>query len=106
MTARAVIYATRGEKRAALDAISRSLQVGQKASHFHHAAYSIAEAYALLGDADKALEFLRRTAASGMPCYPLFRDDPHLRSLARDPRFQKFMEETRLRWEELGKKLE
>ena len=104
--ARAVIYATRGEKSAALDAIAKSLRAGQGASHFHHAAYSIAESYALLGDADKALEFLRRTAASGMPCYPLFRDDPHLRSLARDPRFVQFMKETRLRWEDLAKKLE
>jgi hypothetical protein len=77
----------------------------QGTPHFHHAAYSIAESYALLGEADKALEFLGRTAASGMPCYPLFRDDPHLRSLARDPRFQQFMETMRLRWEELTKKL-
>lgn len=104
--ARAVIHATRGERAAALDAIARSLRVGQNASHFHHAAYSIAESYALLGDADKALAFLRRTAATGMPCYPLFRDDPHLRSLARDPRFQRFMEVTRLRWEEMAKKLQ
>jgi len=104
--ARAVIYAKRGEKSAALDAIAKSLRAGQDASHFHHAAYSIAESYALLGDADKALEFLRRTAASGMPCYPLFRDDPHLRSLARDPRFEQFMKETRQRWEDLAKKLE
>jgi serine/threonine-protein kinase len=103
--ARAVIYATRGEKASALEAIARALRVGQEASHFHHAAYSIAQAYALLGDADKALEFLRRTAAGGMPCYPLFRDDPHLRSLARDPRFVQFMKETQQRWEELAKKL-
>jgi tetratricopeptide (TPR) repeat protein len=60
--ARAVIHASRGERALALSAIARALQGGEKASHFHHAEYSIAEAYALLGDKDRALEFLRKTA--------------------------------------------
>jgi hypothetical protein len=40
-----------------------------------------------------------------MPCYPLFRDDPNLKSLAGDPRFVQFMNEMRARWEDLGKRL-
>jgi hypothetical protein len=41
-----------------------------------------------------------------MPCYPLFLADPHLRSLAGDPRFVRFIGETKRRWEELAKTLE
>jgi serine/threonine-protein kinase len=103
--ARAVIHASRGERALALSAIARALQGGEKASHFHHAEYSIAEAYALLGDKDRALEFLRKTAEDGMPCYPLFQRDPHLRSLADDPRFKQFMTDLKDRWERLGQVL-
>jgi serine/threonine-protein kinase len=104
--ARAVVLASDGRRDAARDAIRQALAGDTAASHFHHAAYSIAQAYALMGDRDAALEFLRRTAASGMPCYPLFRDDPHLRSLAGDPRFVRFMNELRQQFEHLAKTIE
>ena len=104
--ARAVLYASQGERALALAAISRALAGSERASHFHHAEYSIAEAYALLGDKDKALEFLAKTAADGMPCYPLFERDPHLRSLAADPRFVRFMTELRQRWERFKETVE
>ena len=103
--ARAVIHASRGQRALALSAIARALRGGEKASHFHHAEYSIAQAYALLGDKDRALEFLRKTAEDGMPCYPLFERDPHLRSLSSDPRFKQFMTDLRRRWERLGQVL-
>ena len=93
---------TAGRHRDARDEIDRALAGDTAASHFHHAAYSIAEAYALVGDRDRALEFLQRTASSGMPCYPLFRDDPHLRSLATDPRFVQFMTTLRQQYEHLA----
>ena len=64
-----------------------------------------AETSTRLGDHDKALEYLRRTSTDGMPCYPLFLADPHLRGLATDPRFVQFMAETKRRWEELAKTL-
>ena len=103
--ARAVIFATRGERTKALASIAESIRKGAHASHFHHAEYSIAQAYALLGDRDKALDYLRRTATDGMPCYPLFKNDPNLRNLASDQRFVQFMSETKRRWEELAKTL-
>jgi tetratricopeptide (TPR) repeat protein len=103
--ARAVIFASQGKHTAALDAIARAERSGGGASHFHHAEYNIAAAYALIGDRDKALEYLRRTAADGMPCYPLFLGDPNLRALHGDPRFVRFMAETKRRWEELAKTL-
>ena len=105
--ARAVILAAGGEREAARRAIDHALAGGAaRASHFHHAEYSIAKAYALLGERDKALGFLRRTAADGMPCYPLFRDDPYLQSLRGDPEFDRFMTELQQRFEMLAKVLE
>lgn len=102
--ARAVLLAMGGDRKAAHAAIDHALRAAE-ASHFHHAEYSIAEAYALLGERDKALEFLRRTAADGMPCYPLFQNDPHLRSLREDPRFVQFMSELHERFEDLANTL-
>jgi len=104
--ARAVVLATGANREAALAAIRQALRGDTAASHFHHAAYSLAQAFALLGDHDRALEFLRLTAANGMPCYPLFRDDPHLRGLATDPRFVQFMSDLRERFDRLSKILE
>jgi serine/threonine-protein kinase len=103
--ARAVVLASGGDRNGAHDAIDHALRGASKASHFHHAEYSIAQAYALLDERDKALEFLRRTAADGMPCYPLFERDPNLKSLAGDPRFVRFLAEMRARWEDLAKRL-
>lgn len=102
---RAVVLAAGGDREAAHDTIVRTLRGAPQASHFHHAAYGIAQAYALLGERDKALEYLRRTATEGFPCYPLFANDPNLKSLAGDPRFVHFMNETRQRWEDLAKRL-
>jgi len=104
--ARAVVLASLGRRSATLEAIDHALRDGTEASHFHHAAYSIAQAYALLGERDSALVYLRRTAADGMPCYPLFRDDPHLRALRDDPRFVQFMSDLRQRFEHLAQRLE
>jgi len=101
----AVMSARQGKRTAALAAIVRAERGGGQASHFHHAEYSIAVAYALLGDADSAITYLRRTANDGMPCYPLFASDPRLRGLARDPRFARFMAESKARWEDLSKTL-
>ena len=106
-SARAVVLAASGEREAAYRAIERaSAGDAARASHFHHAAYSIAKAYALLGEREKALAYLRRTAADGMPCYPLFRNDPYLQGLRGDPEFDRFMTELQRRFEMLAKVLE
>ena len=60
-------------------------------SHFHHAQFTIACAYARLGRKADAVEWLRRTAENGMPNYPLFRNDPNLRGLQGDPGYERLM---------------
>ena len=80
----------------------RQIQVaetGESLSHFHHAAYNIAGAYALMNEPAAAIHWLWRTANEGFPCYPFFAKDPMLDPLRRDPRFIQFMAEMKQRWE-------
>ena len=52
-----------------------------------------------MGRKAEAVEWLGRAAAHGMPCYPLYRDDPHLAALKGDPAFEAFMAKLEEQWE-------
>ena len=58
---------------------------------YHHAAYFAACAYAQMGRADEAVRWLRETAETGFPCYPLFAHDASLDPIRQDPRFEAFL---------------
>jgi TolB-like protein/DNA-binding winged helix-turn-helix (wHTH) protein len=62
-----------------------------KESLDHHAAYSIGAAYAQLGNTAKAIDWLRRAAASGLPCYPLYQNDKMLGPIRSSAQFQEFL---------------
>jgi len=98
-SARAVILARRGRRAQVAQQIAIAVARGSGRSHFHHAEYNIATAYALQGDHAKAMEWLRRTAEDGLPCYPLFAGDPYLDSLRRDPEFVAFLGRLKAQWE-------
>ncbi len=95
----AVLLADAGRRREAEEQIRLAIEGGRGISHFHHAEFSIACAYALMGRKQQALEWLENTAEHGMPCYPLFNTEPALDSLRDDPRFQAFMEKMKKQWE-------
>jgi tetratricopeptide (TPR) repeat protein len=97
---RALLLAGMGQRQQAESEIRLAVQRGEGKSHFHHAQYNIALAYAVLGKRAQALRWLRRSAEEGFPCYPLFKDDPHLASLRDDPEFRTFMEDLRKQWEQ------
>jgi len=99
MSARAVSFALGGDARRAEQDIRAAVQRGKGFIHFHHAAYHIALAYALLQQSDSAVQWLRRVADGGMPCYPLFASDPFLNNIRNDPGFQTFLREQRDQWE-------
>src|SRR2546428_650255 len=84
-SARAVILARRGQRARVAQQIAIAVARGTGLSHFHHAEYNIATAYALQGDHAKAMAWLRRTAEDGLPCYPVFPGDPYLDGLRRCP---------------------
>jgi serine/threonine protein kinase/tetratricopeptide (TPR) repeat protein len=96
---RAVLLAGSGRTEEARRQI-RIAETGEALSHFHHAAYNIASAYAQMGDHAAAVRWLRRTAEEGFPCYPLFAKDPALDPLRNDPSFTHFMAELKQRWEQ------
>src|SRR2546425_361619 len=98
-SARAVILARRGQRAGMTQQIAVAVARGSGLSHFHHAEYNIATAYALQGDHARALAWLRRTAEDGLPCYPLFAGDPYLDSLRRDPQFVAFLARLKGQWE-------
>jgi serine/threonine protein kinase/tetratricopeptide (TPR) repeat protein len=62
-------------------------------------AYWLGGIYALLGDRQHALDWLRRTAAIGDVNYPWFERDKNYDSLRTDPEYQSLMAEVRQRWQ-------
>ena len=96
---RAVVFAKQGDARRAEADIQSAIQKGKGFVHFHHTAYSIASAYALLRKPRAAVEWLRRTAENGLPCYPLFASDRNLDNIRNDPGFVSFQREQKAQWE-------
>ena len=96
---RAILSAKRGDARAAEADIQLAQVKGKGFIHFHHAEYNIATAYALLHQPDLALAWLKRAAAEGWPCYPLFASDPDLDAIRKQPAFVAFLAEQRSQWE-------
>ena len=102
----ATLLAARGrfaEAESRLPAIVERAAAGRA---FHHVAYACATVYALERKAREAVTWLRRTAETGMPSYPLFARDPHLNLIRSDPGFLAFMAELRPRWEAFRKEAE
>jgi serine/threonine protein kinase/TolB-like protein len=95
----AILLADNGRRREAQQQIRLAIENGEGMSHFHHAAFSIACAYALIGEKELALKWLETTAEQGMPCYPLFNTEPALNNLRDDPRFAEFMEKIKKQYE-------
>jgi TolB-like protein len=101
----AVLRAARGDRVGAERWIRVAAEKGQGHSHFHHASYNIATAFALQGRSPEAVAWLEKTAAMGMPCYPLFEKDPYLENLRQDPAFLAFMARMRTQGEVFRKTL-
>lgn len=98
-SARAMLFAKEGDERRAKSDIAAAVEKGKGFIHFHHTAYNVASAYALLGDPDHAVRWLRVTAETGWPCYPLFAADPNLVRIRQDPGFIAFMDNLKAQWE-------
>ncbi len=98
-SARAVWFAMAGDAPRAARDIQTAVQKGKGYIHFHHAGYHIALAYALLHRPDSAVQWLRRVADGGMPCYPCFAGEPFLNGIRTDAGFVGFMSEQKAQWE-------
>ena len=81
-----------------LKRLSHQLEQERNNRAYHHVTYDIACVFALAGKSDEAVKWLRTTADTGMPNYPLFARDPHLNRIRKAPAFNQFMTELKTRW--------
>jgi hypothetical protein len=45
-----------------------------------------------MGNSKAAMEWLKKAAEDGFPCYPLYNKDPNLKNIKNDPAFISFMQ--------------
>ena len=95
----ALLAAEAGDAPLAEHKIQEAIAKGKGYQHFHHVAYAVASAYALIGRHEQALQYLRLVADDGFPCYPLFEHDSNLDHLRNDPGFLSFLAEQKKQWE-------
>lgn len=96
----AVLAASGGQEQRAEEKIKSAIEKGKGFGHFHHTAYHIACAYALMNKPEQAIKWLEVAADDGFPCYPLFERDTNLNNLRQDARFITFMAKLRQQWED------
>lgn len=96
---RAMMLAKAGKREEAEAAIASAIRLGRGFGHFHHTAYNIASAYAMLGEPEAALRWLEAAVETGFPCYPLYAHDAQLDNLRRDPRFIAFLAELKAQYD-------
>ena len=84
----AILAASAGRHREAEEKIQSAIERGKGFGHFHHTAYHIACAYAIMNNHDQAIKWLESVANDGFPCYVLFESDHNLDNLRQDARFQ------------------
>jgi adenylate cyclase len=73
----ALLWAKRGESQRAEGFLERAGGYRPSLMHSHHALHWAAAAQAVLGREEEAIRMLREAAATGLPNFPAFRDDPH-----------------------------
>ena len=95
----AIIAASGGQHREAEEKIQSAIERGKGFGHFHHTAYHIACAYAIMNKPDDAIKWLELAANDGFPCYVLFERDRKLDALRQDARFQALLAKMKRQWE-------
>jgi serine/threonine-protein kinase len=88
----AFVYASRGQR----DRIDPAVFANRPEQYIDgDGAYWLGGVYAMLGEKQKALTWLRRAVVLGNHNYPWFQRDKNWASLRSDPAYQKIMEEVR-----------
>ncbi|MBI3448971.1 MAG: protein kinase [Acidobacteria bacterium] len=102
----AILLALRGKFAEAESRLPAIVAKAGSGRAFHHVAYACAQIYALQGKGTEAAAWLRRTAETGMPDYPLFARDKLLDRIRSDAAYTAFMSELRPKWETLRAEFE
>ncbi len=88
-----LLLARRDQPELALECVRRALEFPRSFGHTHHTYYQVACVYAVLGETQKALEWLECSIENGFACWPFFQLDPHLESLRPMPEFRRVVTE-------------
>src|SRR5216684_5262567 len=96
----ALLLADSGRRSEAEQMIQVAIKKGEGFGHFHHTAYAVGSAYALMNNPQQALNWLQMAADDGFPCYPMFENDPLLNNLRNDPHFIEFLAQQKRQWEQ------
>lgn len=96
----AMMWAAARDTQRADDAIRKASSLGRGFGHFHHTAYNIASAHALLNRPDSAVTWLQAAIDDGFPCYPYFARDRNLDRVRSDARFVALMAKLKTQWEQ------
>lgn len=99
--ARALLRTKRGDRKGAIEDVNAAIALGSGFGHFHHTATSIGEVYSLLGNNDRALQWIERASYDGFPCFTFFERNPHLAGARTSAPFQAFLKRLRTQWETL-----
>jgi tetratricopeptide (TPR) repeat protein len=109
-------HADLGQAYAGMGEAASAIAEGQKAMAIHPTSKDpfegprieeyMARIYALLGDHQHALDWLKRAVALGDVNYPWFEQDKNYASLRSDPEYQSIMAGVRQRWEEYKKEFD
>jgi hypothetical protein len=100
-----MICAAAGRKDEAEAKIELAKQGEDRFVHFHHVAYDIGSAYAIMRRNGDAVQWLKRAAEEGSPCYPFLEKDPNLDNLRTNPDFKEFLETQRKDYDRVRAKL-
>jgi hypothetical protein len=94
-----LLWAKRGEIGKAKELARRALRGGKTLLHTHHMFHTAAAVNALLGKPARAIALLCKARGTGLPNYPVFREDPHFHSLRERPEFLSLMAGLKREWE-------
>ena len=95
----ALLAARQGNRRMAESEIRAALAEPQGFGQFHHVTFMVACAYSVLGDVDRAQEWMEKTSAAGFPCFTLFEVEPSLERWRATPDGHEFLVKLRREWE-------
>jgi len=100
-----LLWAKRGERRKALHFADLALKDKRYLTYTHHAYHQLAASYATLGKAEAAVRLIEKASKTGLPNYPLYRDDIHLHGL-RNESFLNLIASLERQWRSYKREIE
>jgi TolB-like protein/class 3 adenylate cyclase/Tfp pilus assembly protein PilF len=95
----AIYYAIEGNKNLSEQKIKKAIRMGTSFGHFHHTAYNIGVAYAIMNNQSEAIRWLQNATSDGLPCYTFIANDTYLENLRNNAELRSLLEKLKKQWE-------